>query len=49
MIAKRVNKTAAIGEDFTRLGEYIAAAREVGESWTSFGSETVLQVTAKKI
>ena len=31
MIAKRVNKTAKIGEDFTRLGEYIAAAREAGE------------------
>ena len=31
MIAKRVDKTDSIGEDFTRLGEYIAAAREVGE------------------
>ena len=31
MIAKRVDKTDNIGEDFTRLGEYIAAAREVGE------------------
>lgn len=31
MIAKKVSKSGDRGEDFTRLGEYIAAAKETGE------------------